>query len=164
MTLANKTGIDRTDPDWDKVFEALAAYPPVKNAQSAGEKELRLRWMKMLKATNPEDDVTGEVTVWPTGTRIDVVDRNKSGKCDIYELKAGKGEPQDLYQLRMYWDGLVLSGVQPTRGVLLAAGFAEHMAAMVPLLNALPAPLFPDGTPSAPYNFSLATHAEKQLT
>lgn len=164
LTLANKTGIDRTDPDWDKVFEALAAYPPAKNAQSAGEKELRLRWMKMLKATNPEDDVTGEVTVWPTGTRIDVVDRNKSGKCDIYELKAGKGEPQDLYQLRMYWDGLVLSGVQPTRGVLLAAGFAEHMAAMVPLLNALPAPLLPDGTPSAPYNFSLATHAEKQLT
>ena len=108
--------------------------------------------------------MTGEVTVWPTGTRIDVTDQNKSGKCDIYELKAGKGEPQDLYQLRMYWDGLVLSGVQPTRGVLLAAGFSEHMAAMVPLLNALPAPLFPDGTPSAPYNFSLATHAEKQLT
>ena len=163
VTLNNKTGIDRNDPDWVKVFEALAAYPPVKNAQSAGEKELRLRWMRMLKATNPEDDVTGEVTVWPTGTRIDVIDQTKSGKCDIYELKAGKGEPQDLYQLRMYWDGLVLSGVQPTRGVLLAAGFAEHMAAMVPLLNALPAPLFPDGTPSAPYNFSLATHAEKQL-
>lgn len=163
-TLTNKTGVDRNDPEWVKVFEALAAYPPVKNAQSAGEKELRLRWMRMLKATNPEDDVTGEVTVWPTGTRIDVTDQNKSGKCDIYELKAGKGEPQDLYQLRMYWDGLVLSGVQPTRGVLLAAGFAEHMAAMVPLLNALPAPLFPDGTPSAPYNFSLATHAEKQLT
>lgn len=163
-TLNNKTGIDRNDPEWDKVFEALAAYPPLKNAQLAGEKELRLTWMKMLKAINPEDDVTGEATVWPTGTRIDVTDRNKSGKCDIYELKAGKGEPQDLYQLRIYWDGLVLSGVQPTRGVLLAAGFAEHMAAMVPLLNALPAPLFPDGTPSAPYNFSLATHAEKQLT
>lgn len=163
-TLNNKTGIDRNDPDWDKVFEALAPYPPTKNASSAGEKELRLAWMKLLKAANPEDDVTGEVTVWPTGTRIDVTDQTKSGKCDIYELKAGKGEPQDLYQLRMYWDGLVLSGVQPTRGVLLAAGFAEHMAAMVPLLNALPTPLFPDGSPSAPYNFSLATHAEKQLT
>lgn len=162
-TLVNKTGIDHTDADWAKVFEALAAFPPIKNAQSATEKDLRIRWMQMLKATNPEDDVTGEVTVWPTGTRIDVVARNKSGKCDIYELKAGKGEPQDFYQLRMYWDGLVLSGVQPTRGVLLAAGFAEHMAAMVPLLNALPTPPFPDGTPSAPYNFSLATHAEKQL-
>ena len=115
-TLTNKTGIDRNDPDWDKVFEALAAYPPVKNAQSAGEKELRLRWMKMLKATNPEDDVNGEVAVWPTATRIDVVDRNKSGKCVLYELKAGKGEPLDLYQLRMYWDGLILDGVQPTQG------------------------------------------------
>ncbi|HJA25459.1 MAG TPA: ATP-binding protein [Candidatus Fournierella merdigallinarum] len=162
-TLNNKTGIDRNDPEWDKVFEALAPYPPTKNASSAGEKELRLAWMKLLKAANPEDDVTGEVTVWPTGTRIDVIGRDKSGKCDIYEIKAGKGESLDLYQLRMYWDGLVLSGVQPTRGVLLAAGFAEHMASILPLLNALPTPLFPDGTPSAPYNFSLATHAEKQL-
>lgn len=31
--------------------------------------------MKLLKAANPEDDVTGEVTVWPTGTRIDVTDQ-----------------------------------------------------------------------------------------
>lgn len=162
-TLTNKTGIDRNDPDWDKVFEALAAYPPVKNAQSAGEKELRLRWMKMLKATNPEDDVNGEVAVWPTATRIDVVDRNKSGKCVLYELKAGKGEPLDLYQLRMYWDGLILDGVQPTQGVLLAAEFSEHLDAMLPLLNAQPTPPFPNGTPSAPYNFSLATHEEKQL-
>ena len=162
-TLTNKTGIDRNDPEWDKVFEALASYPPLKNAQAASEKALRLQWTRLLKATNPEDDVTGEVTVWPTGTRIDGTDRNDFGKYDIYELKAGKGEPQDLYQLRMYWDGLVLSGVQPTRGVLLAAGFAEHMTAMLPLLNALPTPLFPDGSPSAPYNFSLATHEEKQL-
>ena len=162
-TLTNKTGIDRSDPEWDKVFEALAALPPLKNAQAANEKALRLQWMRLLKATNPEDDVTGEVTVWPTGTRIDVTDRNDSGKCDIYELKAGKGEPQDLYQMRMYWDGLVLNGVQPTRGVLLAAGFAEHMAAMISLLNALPTPPFPDGSPSARYNFSLATHEEKQL-
>lgn len=51
----------------------------------------------------------------------------------------------------------------PPRGVLLAAEFSEHLDAMLPLLNAQPTPPFPDGTPSAPYNFSLATHEEKQL-
>ena len=61
------------------------------------------------------------------------------------------------------WDGLILDGVQPTQGVLLAAEFSEHLDAMLPLLNAQPTPPFPDGTPSAPYNFSLATHEEKQL-
>ena len=66
--------------------------------------------MKILKAANPEDDVTSEISVWPTGTRVDVVDKGANGKCDIYELKTRKAEPQDLYQLRMYWDGLVLEG------------------------------------------------------
>lgn len=162
-TLNNKTGIDRNDADWDAVFEALSEWPPQKNAQCAGEQELRHRWMRILQAANPEDEVSGETAVWPTGTRIDVTARDDSGKCDIYELKADKGEPKDLYQLRMYWDGLVLSGVQPTRGVLLAASFAEHLPAMVRLVNTLPPPLLPDGRTSAPYNFALATHDEKQL-
>jgi len=39
--------------------------------------------MKTLKAANPETDVTSEISVWPTGTRIDVVDKGLNGKCDI---------------------------------------------------------------------------------
>ena len=62
-TLSNKTGIDHTDADWAKVFEALAAFPPIKNAQSATEKDLRIRWMQMLKATNPEEDEIGRAHV-----------------------------------------------------------------------------------------------------
>ncbi|OUN80364.1 hypothetical protein, partial [Gemmiger sp. An50] len=162
-TLNNKTGIDRNDPDWDKVFEALAEFPPQKNAATFSEDELKKKWMKILKAANPEDEVTSEICVWPTGTRVDVVDKGGNGKCDIYELKTRKAEPKDLYQLRMYWDGLVLEGIQPTRGILLTNGYSDRLQEMVRILNTLPTPSFPDGRPSAPYNFSLATHKEKQL-
>ena len=85
------------------------------------------------------------------------------GKYDIYELKVRKAEPQDLYQLRMYWDGLVLSGVQPTRGTLLADSYTDNLKKMLQMVNELPAPSFPDGSPSAKYCFTLATLKEKLL-
>ena len=63
----------------------------------------------------------------------------------------------------MYWDGLVLSGVQPTRGMLLAASYSDTLVQMASLMNELPTPSFPDGTPSAKYNFTTASHADKHL-
>ena len=46
---------------------------------------------------------------------------------------------------------------------ILTNGYSDRLQEMVRILNTLPAPNFPDGRPSAPYNFSLATHKEKQL-
>ncbi len=162
-TLTNKTGIDRNSPDWAVVFEALAEFPPQKNSVTLGEDALKKKWMKILKAANPEDDVTSEISVWPTGTLVDVVDKGANGKYDIYELKTRKAEPQDLYQLKMYWDGLVLEGVQPTHGVLLTPKYNDSIQEMVELMNKLPAPYMPGGAPSQPYHFLLATHQEKAL-
>lgn len=162
-TLNNKTGIDRTDPGWEAVFEALQQYQPPKNATSYEEAELKRKWVERLCAADDDNDVSTEVSVWPTGTRIDVVASNPMGKYDIYELKVRKAEPQDLYQLRMYWDGLVLSGVQPTRGTLLADSYTDNLKKMMQMMNELPAPNFPDGGPSGKYCFTLATLKEKGL-
>lgn len=162
-TLNNKTGIDRSDAGWETVFEAMQAYPPQKNALYLNEEELRCKWAAIQRAADDENDVSTELTVWPTGTRIDVVVSNHAGKCDIYEMKARKAEPLNLYQLRMYWDGLVLAGIQPTRGTLLAASYTDTLVQMVALMNQLPPPAFPDGRPSAKYNFTIATHTEKNL-
>ena len=162
-TLNNKTGIDRSDHGWEKVFEALRDYPPQKNTLFFNEEELKQKWAEFQRSVDDENDVSTEFTVWPTGTRIDVVVSNETGKCDIYELKARKAEPLNLYQLRMYWDGLVLSGVQPTRGTLLAASYSDTLVQMAALMNELPPPAFPDGTPSAKYNFTIASHADKHL-
>lgn len=58
---------------------------------------------------------------------------------------------------------ITLQGIQPTRGILLANGYSDSLQEMVRILNTLPTPNFPDGQPSVPYTFSLATHKDKQL-
>ena len=93
--------------------------------------------------------MTDEMTVWPTGTRIDVLDEG-ADKRVIYELKATKGEPLHLYQLKMYWDGLVLDGVQPTEAVLIVPKYTSDLARMAELINdRLTPPALPDGAPQS---------------
>ena len=78
------------------------------------EETLKRNWMNILSAAKPKDVVSDEYSVWPCGTRVDVVDIG-DGQIDIFELKTGKARPLNLYQLRMYWDGLVLEGKLPQR-------------------------------------------------
>ena len=164
-TLTNKTGINPADPDWELVFSQLAKFPPTQNARALNEKELQKQWMERIKSVNQDDVVSNEISVWPTATRIDVVDRNDNiGKYDIYELKARKADAQDLMQLRMYWDGLVVQGIQPTMGMLMASGFSDNLQEMLNEVNKLPTPCFPDGTQSKTYNLKMATFTELKVS
>lgn len=162
-TLNNKTGIDPADEDWAMLFECIQDYRPSPTEKANTEAKLCESWTNMLRAARPEDTVTTERAVWPTATRIDVMDMGPYGKVDIYELKIGKAEPIGLYQLKMYWDGLVMSGVQPTSATLLVKDYCSDMIEMARMMNSMPPPLLPDGTQSTPYNFKLATHDEKKL-
>ena len=162
-TLNNKTNLNPNDPDWQNLFSLLAQVPPLAHPKACTEKALQNRWISALLAVNPQDRVTDEMTVWPTGTRIDVLDEG-AGKRVIYELKATKGEPLHLYQLKMYWDGLVLDGIQPTEAVLIVPKYTSDLARMTELINdRLTPPALPDGSPSLPYHIKLATHEEKCL-
>lgn len=161
-TVNNKSGIDFTDDDWLNLFALLQEFPPVKDVMLRSEKDLRDEWVRILKAARPEDIVSDECSVWPTGTRIDVVDEG-DGRLDLYELKVGKAEPQHLYQLRMYWDGLVVEGKQPTSATLLVQRHTADIDSMLEIMNKMPPPMFPGGNPSMPYQFKIATHAEKCL-
>lgn len=160
-TLNNKTGINPADPDWSKLFARLEAFPPPKAMRALSEKALQKRWMEILHAANPADRISDEVCVWPAGARIDVLrECSDSGRLILYELKLGKAEPLHIYQLRMYWDGLVQAGHQPSEGILLVQEYSANIKAMLDAVNLLPSPLRPDGTPSQPYHLSLMTHEE----
>ena len=162
-TLNNKTNLNPNDSDWQNLFSLLAQYPPIAHPKAYTEKALQSRWISALLAVNPHDRVTDEMTVWPTGARIDVFDEGPDKRV-IYELKATKGEPLHLYQLKMYWDGLVLDGVQPTEAVLIVPKYTSDLARMAELINTrLTPPAFSNGSPSLPYHFKLATHEEKCL-
>lgn len=157
-TINNKTNFNLDDDNWIKVFEALNKIRPPKNIREKSESELKKKWMKMLKATDPEDEITDEFSVWPTGTKIDVYRKIRDKDIIIYEIKVGTGSPINLYQLKMYWDGLVLSGQQPKEGMLLVEDFNANLEEMANQMNKLSPP-----NNSKPYNFKIAKHDDKGL-
>jgi hypothetical protein len=166
-TTNNKTDFNLDDLNWVKIFNMLNNTPdfrPVRRIREKSEEALRNKWMAMLRATNRDDVVTSDKAVWPTGTRIDVYRKQPDGTIIIYELKTGTGSPAHLYQLKMYWDGLVISGEQPKEGTLLVDDFATNLEEMANLMNKLPPPLLHGSRDiSSPYNFKIERHRDKGL-
>nr|EEK69101.1 hypothetical protein bcere0006_8290 [Bacillus wiedmannii] len=164
-TINNKTDFNLDDADWERIFQKLNEYRPIEDIKDVTEKDLVKKWMGMIKATNPNDKVTDEFHVWPTGTRIDIYRETSNGEVYIYEMKVGDGSPIDLYQLKMYWDGLVLSGVQPSEAVLLVENYSSNLEEMAnQMIEHLTPPLLVKGNkPSDPYNFKIEKHKDKGL-
>ena len=63
---------------------------------------------------------------------------------------AGRAEPQNLYQLKMYRDGLELQGCQPTHGTLLVQNDSSDLKLMLDQMNRLPPPAASRGTDGTP--------------
>lgn len=164
-TINNKTDFNLDDQDWENIFKKLNEFKPVEDIKEYTEKSLTKKWMEMIKATNPHDKVTDEYNIWPTGTRIDIYRETPTGEVYIYEMKVGSGTPADLYQLKMYWDGLLLSGVQPSEGVLLVESFSTNLEEMANQIMQHLTPPFVRGKtkPSDPYNFKIEKHINKRL-
>lgn len=158
-TVNTKTDFNLDDQDWSAVFTQLNEIRPRKHIREQSESELRKKWLDTIRSTNREDIVSDEVSVWPTGTKIDVHRAMPNGKIIIYELKVGTGAPIHLYQLKMYWDGLVVDKKQqPNEAVLLCSDFGTTLEEMATLMNSMTAP-----TGSKPYNFRVETLKSKGL-
>ncbi len=156
-TINNKTDFNLDDINWEKVFEKIRDIKPQRGIREASESRLRTKWVEMLKATSTDDTITTDKCVWPTGTKIDVY-RKTNEKIIIYELKVGMAQPIHLYQLKMYWDGLVILGEQPSEAVLLAEAFSTAIEEMANLMNTLNPP-----NSSEAYNFKIEKHKDKGL-
>ncbi|MFC1917209.1 ATP-binding protein [Chloroflexota bacterium] len=158
-TINNKTDFNLDDGDWKKIFDYINDnFRPVENIREKSESALRQKWIDMLKAVNPEDVVTDEYSVWPTATKIDVYRKTADEKIIIYELKVGAASPINLYQLKMYWDGLVMQHEQPKEAILLVEDYSLTIEEMANQMNTLPTP-----NKTKPYNFKLEKHSDKGL-
>lgn len=159
-TVNNKTDFNLDDPDWEKVFSRLNDFRPHENIRQRSEEQLKKQWIKMLEATNPDDLVSSEASVWPPGVKVDVYrESGAGGRISIYELKTGTASPLDLYQLKMYWDGLAIEGKAPHEAVLLCEKYSDVLQHMANEMNSKLSP--PDGT--SKYNFRIETHGEKGI-
>lgn len=134
-TVNNKTDFNLDDPDWVKIFEKLNEIRPIRHIRQYSEAALRDKWIGMLKATNPDDRVSKETSVWPTATKIDVYRKTGDGVVILYEIKVGSGSPIHLYQLKMYWDGLAVQNEQPKEALLLVEDFSTTLEEMANKMN-----------------------------
>ena len=66
--------------------------------------------------------------------RIDLYSKSTDGIV-IYEGKRDYTTSKDVYQLRMYWDGLVYDGISPDKGYLVAQSHPDSVASLVHIVN-----------------------------
>jgi len=55
----------------------------------------------------------------------------------IYKGKRDKTSINEVYRLKMYWDGCVLDGIQPSKGILISAHHPKPVLELVELINDL---------------------------
>lgn len=126
-TLNNKTSIDFDSPTWHAIVEGIQqAVPQDELPHGGGKSEADLRdelFQHINGLKRPTHTVEKEFDC-SHGISVDIVwdQTATAGPIDIYEVKKGKAAPIDLYQLVMYWDGLVSSGKLPTCGHLVSNG------------------------------------------
>lgn len=56
-------------------------------------------------------------------------------KVTIYEAKKDNADVQAVYQLVMYWDGLVQDGKTPAQAILLASQFSDGVKHVINMFN-----------------------------
>jgi len=141
-TLNNKTSIDFDDDVWIDIAEAIrkkVELPKWKGART--EAELREELARQLDAHKRPGDVVHENydCFSGAGVVIDIYrdETHRGGELIIYETKPGKVSPLDVYQLRLYWDGLVEDGKQPTAAILVAKEQTTGTQTVMNFVNSL---------------------------
>lgn len=147
-TRTSKNGLREGDPQLDKLYKWIFGKlnVPPKNSQDATlERDLFVELRDKLRYSAKEFGygdapidcehyaftTTGNST---DSARIDLY-VNIPGKISLYEGKLDKTTMKDVYQLRMYWDGLVYDGSEPTEGILVSAEHPQSVKDMIQLVN-----------------------------
>ncbi len=86
------------------------------------------------KIVKTEQDVFVSTGNSKDRVRVDLYYKNSYG-VTIYEGKKDTTTSKDVYQLRMYWDGLVYDGITPSKGILLAATHPDSVKELVSIVN-----------------------------
>lgn len=143
-TTTTKGNLRRDDPKLEKIFEWIKSklpYPPKGPSKVSTEKELFKKLAEKKKMRYKDIDsssiVNTEQTAFHTVNERIKLDLYQSinGITTIYEGKLDKTRPLDVYQLLMYWDGLVLDGMKVDKAILIAAEHPHSVEVMVRIKN-----------------------------
>jgi len=142
-TRTSKTAIRPDDPILTGLFEWIkktCPEPPEKLSSSAREDDLVGEFSKLLETylKDPTKRIEREFTVFkklgsPLPMDLYVYDGKR---VTLYEAKKDRADVQSVYQLIMYWDGLVADGNKPDVGVVIASEFSAGVKEIISMFNA----------------------------
>ena len=164
-TRTSKNGFREGDEKLDALYSWIRKRmkdPPKNTIVREPSYFQLLRDLKLRYNADPNKIVETEKFVFTTtGNRKDLVRIDLfelvNDKITIYEGKKNYTTSKDVYQLIMYWDGLVYDGVSPDIGIL---GASYHPESVKVLLESANAKLDAHGNH---YHFEAKTWAEVGL-
>jgi len=137
-TVNNKIALDPHSPFWKVLIEKLNQeyYSPEKRTRVRTEREIKNKLKTLLEGAVSGSTVHIDRPVWTgSGVRIDIYHQKPSG-LEIYEVKPDTAEPLDVYQLLMYWDGIVVDeNKSPDLGRLVAKEAPDSVINMIDNIN-----------------------------
>lgn len=141
VTRTSKNGIRKGDEKLEKVFEWIRSYvsKPVKNQRDIDHEVDLFEKLAINKRTHlPDPKVVNleHKVLNKIDGRVSIdLYVNSNGTTTIYEGKKDKTTIKDVYQLKMYWDGLTIDGIKPTNGILIAAEHPETVLELMKYVN-----------------------------
>ena len=141
-TTTNKTAIKQDDPCLTTLYKWIVSkLPTPKKEASLSDDEtdlfsvLKQQKIAAYSTIDPSAIVTTEQTTFnklDENIRIDLY-QSVSNTVTIYEGKKDETHPKDIYQILMYWDGLVYDDVPINEGILIATKHPESVKKLVAL-------------------------------
>lgn len=140
-TRTSKNGIRKGDTKLEDIYNWVKGYLPIPQKSTKDidhEVDLfeELRKMKNIHLQDPKT-VTTEQKVFiaiKDSIRIDLYEKTDRG-VKIYEGKRDFTNIQDLYQLKMYWDGCVIDGIKPDEGILIGSYHPQTVKDLLKYVN-----------------------------
>lgn len=138
-TTNNKTDLDPQGEVWNLIIDELKAnFEPEKDTKRQSEESLRKTIIRQISAVNNLSDSNEpkHKNVWDGGAEIDIYYHHNSQLFAI-ETKVDSAKVIDVYQLLMYWDGLVEEGKTPHLGILVAKDAPANVSQAIEHINSL---------------------------
>lgn len=138
-TVNNKIALDPHSTFWQGLVDKLTEgdeYNPAKRAGKQTEKDIKDKLKIILEGAVAGSEAQLDRPVWSgSGVKIDIY-HNKPKGTDIYEVKPDTAAPLDVYQLLMYWDGVVADeSKSPELGRLVAKEAPNSVKNIIENLN-----------------------------
>ncbi|NFI05795.1 hypothetical protein FC959_15740 [Clostridium botulinum] len=139
-TINNKLGLDPNNDYTINLLEELETdtkYKVEKVTKSKTEEVLKKDFEIRLKGMFTGCSVQRERPIMTgSGVKVDVYLKESNNDITIYEFKVAVAAPIDVYQLLMYWDGVVKDEKQsPKKGRLVANEIPEAVRNIINDIN-----------------------------